>query len=106
MHVGRSSEPNYNELKLRVPNGESLRNFTTRTKDLQPSNICSQSDNYSRPSVARPPMARYPPPPQTRPESPGKNPTAADFGCFRPTFFLENGMLCVVIRIASVKRLQ
>ena len=34
----------------------------------------------------------------------GKSPIAADSGQFRVIFYVENGILCVLIRIASMRR--
>ena len=65
---------------------------------------------YSRTSVARTLMARLPQLLRTRSRVPNKkNPTAADiivFGIILGDFlsYIDNGMLCVFIRIASTRR--
>ena len=61
---------------------------------------------YSRTSMARTLMARLPRLFRTHFKSLGKNPLAADLGLFSVIFFfyIENGILCVFIRIASMRR--
>ena len=61
---------------------------------------------YSRTSVARTLMARLPRLFRTRSFVPRKNPLAADLGLFSVIFFftLKNSILCVLIRIASMRQ--
>ena len=59
--------------------------------------------------MARTPMARLPQLLRTRSGVPNKNPIAAGIIVFVIIssgflFYIENGMLCVLIRIASIRR--
>ena len=65
------------------------------------------TETYSRTSVARTLMAHLPRLFRTCSwVSWKKNPIAADVGSFRVIFlfYVENGILCVLIRIASMRR--